>query len=31
MPPLLQKLLEKQSWLGADLVKKAIELDGESA
>jgi predicted nucleic acid-binding protein len=27
--PLLQELVEKQSWLSADIIKKAIELAGE--
>ncbi|MDR1176070.1 MAG: DUF3368 domain-containing protein [Treponema sp.] len=27
--PLLQELIDKQSWIGAELVKKAIELAGE--
>jgi predicted nucleic acid-binding protein len=28
--PLLQELCDKQSWIGADIVKKALELAGES-
>jgi predicted nucleic acid-binding protein len=28
--PLLQELGNKQSWIGADIVKKALELAGES-